>query len=69
MNSTPKFYIRCLDTNFITNVTGIQTAELQYVKVQENKNFFFPVTLRPNAGHGLLILEVSKSHTTMHHSR
>jgi len=27
------------------------------------------VALRPNAGHGLLILEVSTSHTTMHHSR
>ena len=30
---------------------------------------FFPVALRPNAGHDLLILEVSRSHTTMHHSR
>jgi hypothetical protein len=29
---------------------------------------FFSVALRPNAGHGLLILEVSRSHTT-HHSR
>ena len=27
---------------------------------------FFFVTLRPNAGHGLLILEVSRSHTTTH---
>jgi hypothetical protein len=26
------------------------------------------VALRPNAGHGLLILDVSRSHTT-HHSR
>jgi hypothetical protein len=25
--------------------------------------------LRPNAGRGLLILEVSRSHTTTHHSR
>jgi hypothetical protein len=25
---------------------------------------FFPMALRPNAGHGLLILEVSRSHTT-----
>jgi len=32
-------------------------------------SFFFPVALRPNAGHGLLILEVSRSHTTMQHSR
>ena len=31
--------------------------------------FFFAVTLRPNAGHGLLILEVSRSHTTTHQSR
>jgi hypothetical protein len=30
---------------------------------------FFPVALRPNAGHGLLILKVSRSHTTTHHSR
>ena len=28
-----------------------------------------PVALRLNAGHGLLILEVSRSHTTTHHSR
>jgi len=31
--------------------------------------FFFPVALRPYAGHGLLILEISRSHTTTHHSR
>jgi hypothetical protein len=30
--------------------------------------FFFSLALRPNAGHGLLIREVSRSHTT-HHSR
>ena len=30
--------------------------------------FFFAVALRPNAGHDLLILEVSRSHTTTHHS-
>jgi preprotein translocase subunit SecG len=27
------------------------------------------VALQPNAGHGLLIHEVSRSHTTTHHSR
>ena len=32
-------------------------------------DFFPPVALRPNAGHGLLILEVSRSHTMTHHSR
>ena len=31
--------------------------------------FFFPVALRPYLGHGLLIHEVSRSHTTTHHSR
>ena len=31
--------------------------------------YFFPVALRPNEGHGLLILEVSRSHTATHHSR
>jgi hypothetical protein len=30
---------------------------------------FFPMAMRPNAGQGLLILEVSRSHTTTHHSR
>jgi hypothetical protein len=33
------------------------------------QDLFFPVALRPNASHGLLILEVSSSHTTTHHSR
>jgi len=31
--------------------------------------FFPPVALRPNAGRGLLILEVTRSHTTTHHGR
>jgi len=31
--------------------------------------FFFAVALRSNAGHGVLILEVSRSHKTTHHSR
>jgi len=30
---------------------------------------FFFVALRPNAGHGLLILEVSRSFATTQHSR
>ena len=34
-----------------------------------SRNLFFHVALRPNAGHGLLILEVSRSHTTTHHGR
>ena len=31
--------------------------------------FFFAMALRPNASHGLLILEVSRSHTMTHHIR
>jgi len=31
--------------------------------------FLFAVALRPNAGHGFLNLEVSRSHTMTHHSR
>ena len=53
-----------------------------YIKVSsnytENKTFrsykdvspnISSVALRPNAGHGFLILEVSGSHTATHHSR
>jgi len=36
---------------------------------QRRITVFFFVALRPNAGHGLPILEVSRSHTTTHHSR
>jgi hypothetical protein len=31
--------------------------------------YFFVVALRPNTGHGLLILEVFRSHTTTYHIR
>jgi hypothetical protein len=31
--------------------------------------FLFPVSLWPNAGHDLLILDVYRSHTTTHHNR
>jgi hypothetical protein len=34
-----------------------------------NNNNFCAVALRPNASHGLLILEAFKSHTTTHRSR
>jgi len=33
------------------------------------EELFFSVALRANAGHGLLILKVYRSHTTTHHSR
>jgi hypothetical protein len=57
--------------------TGIEAGTVQpvvilykdYVTWLNNTGFFSPVALRPNAGHGLLILEVSRSHTTTHHIR
>jgi hypothetical protein len=33
------------------------------------KHILSSVALRPNAGNGLLIIEVSRSHTTTHHIR
>ena len=52
--------------NFKRLVTcGAQKCQV----VWDHIHFFFFVALRPNAGHGLLILEVSRSHTTTHHSR
>jgi len=38
-------------------------------KFVSNISLFFSVALRPNAGHSLRILEVSRSHVTTHHSR
>jgi len=34
-----------------------------------NDIYFSPMSLRPHAGQGLLSLQVSRSHKTMHHSR
>jgi len=36
--------------------------------MRATKKFFF-VALRLNAGHGRLILEISRSHTTTHRNR
>ena len=42
---------------------------LQHFSLIYYFHFFFSVALWPNAGHGLLILDVSRSHTTTHHRR
>ena len=39
------------------------------VIVEVTYRTFFSVALRPNADHGLFMLEVSRSHTTTHHIR
>ena len=44
------------------------TSDEVFQRTKEER-FFSLVALRPNAGHGLLIHEVSRSHTTTHHSR
>jgi hypothetical protein len=45
----------------------MKERKISYMTHKEEK-YLFIVTLRPNAGHGLLILEVSRSHITTHHS-
>jgi len=45
------------------------TTKHVYTAINTHIHFFFSVALRPIAGHGLLILEVSRSHTTKCHSR
>ena len=48
-------------------VVGRAQGEIQLWK--RRSTWLFSVALRPNAGHGLLILEVSRSHTATHHIR
>jgi len=47
----------------------VSANHVTIVREVKYKVFFSAVALRPNAGHGLLTLEVSRSHTTTHHSR
>ena len=63
-------------TNNLKERTETSTEEGIQVSGEINARYlcvyvhtFFSVALRPNAGHGLLILDVSRSHTTTHHSR
>jgi len=52
-----------------TYTTHTHTHRCSLSWMQLLLHFFSAVALRPNAGHGLLILEVSRSHITTHHSR
>jgi len=67
---TLKFTIKC-SYMFRFNIPSSGSLLLYFAKVKIIKIFVFVfyVALRPNAGHGHLILEVSRSHTTTHHSR
>jgi hypothetical protein len=51
------------------SATSAQQYMLSGSCVTQLLYFFPPVALRPNAVNGLLIHEVSRSHTTTHHSR
>ena len=52
--------------NFYTQISA--TKWRFHVKLTLSLHFF-NVSLQPNAGHGLLILEASRSHITTYHSR
>jgi hypothetical protein len=49
----------------LLNHTVVKTHEFELT----NFDIFFSVALRPHAGHGFIILEVSRTHTTTHHTR
>jgi len=49
--------------NYVMIRAGTHYCNIQYV----NSNS--PIPLRPNAGHGLLIIDVARTHATTHHSR
>jgi hypothetical protein len=51
------------------NDTYIRSSFYKTCFINDICIIFFSVALRPNADHSLLILEVSRSHTTTHHSR
>jgi hypothetical protein len=54
--------------NIIITQNFFHFVWVNYERNQQDA-FFFAVALRPNAGHGLIIFEVSRSHKTTHHSR
>ena len=60
-----KIYIKTAPSCFGVVTPSSGGALLVLAKV----TVFFSLALRPNAGHGLFILDVSRSHTTTHHSR
>jgi hypothetical protein len=61
------YYI--MDLIYMNVVVGRYIKALIHKKEVFDYISYFFVALRPNAGHDLLILEVSRSHTTTHHSR
>jgi hypothetical protein len=66
METTKFTYVHCVFVHVLVLISHLiaQCTVMDRLK----KNFSF-VVLRPNAGYGLLIHEVSRSHTTTHHNR
>ena len=60
---------RELSLVYVAYVSTYMSEISHAIKIMVLKYFFFLVALRPNAGHGFLILDVSRSHITTHHSR
>ena len=52
-----------------SSTVHIYTQTIQRTTQSTQTTHFSAVALRPNAGHGLLILEVPSLPTTTHHSR
>jgi hypothetical protein len=59
---------------FIVSACIVDGGDLEITRAGDSNGFlfyfiiFFSAVLRPNAGHGHLILEVSRSHSTTRHS-
>jgi hypothetical protein len=56
------------DSLYYVKTPSVLLESVHKIKSAKAQEFFF-VALRPNAGHGFLILEVFRSHTTTHHNR
>ena len=68
--SVKRFYVCALVGVLIKRFYEMHGATMKTVipRLKKKNSFYFPMALRPNAGHGL-ILGDSRSHTTTQHSR
>jgi len=64
--TTWNIYFTCIFFNTLSTI--ISDMDYKKLRMLIDKTFS-PCALQPNAGHGLLIHEVSRSHTATHHSR
>jgi hypothetical protein len=64
---TNSYFVNVSKCCLLCNVT--QVCFCFYSNFFVTVSSYSPVALKPNTGHGLFILKVSRSHTTAHHSR